>query len=183
MFLSFIWVGVLTYLISHYRPSLINNFFKILFLSFPLGLFASFLGECMAWLMMGIEYRPSATLPGTMHWAGAAVLMSGVPIVFSFMVLLGYSHRMKRKKIVSKVKQHEAQLDEVEGEQIKIVLSEYEHIDLVSVPNNLALEERISDIPTEEVIERLDSRMFSEDALPSVLRVLNRRLVNDNSKP
>jgi hypothetical protein len=180
---SLIWVVILAHLISHYRPILLNNFFKILFLSFPLGLLASLLGECLTWLIMGSEYRPSATIPETMHWVGAAFIMSGTYILCSFVALLVYRYKIKRKEKVTKVREYLIQLDAGEVELIENALGKYENIEIESAHNNLALEERISAIPTEEIIERLDSRMFSEDAIPSVLRVLNRRLVNNNSKP
>ena len=88
-------------------------------------------------------------------------------------------------------------MEETEVERIRIVLAKYENFDLIGVHTNLALYEsddlvnahanfilegNLSATSTEEIIERLDSNMFTEDAIPSVLKVLKRRLVGNNSK-
>ena len=63
------------------------------------------------------------------------------------------------------------------NEQIVIakVLKNYRSVDL-TVTRNLILEENLTKISTEEIVERLSKNSFSDDAIPSALRVLENRL-------
>ena len=82
-------------------------------------------------------------------------------------------------------------MDEAEVDRIRDVLTKYENFDLVGAHTNFALyesddavnshadfilEENLSAISTEEIIRRLDSNLFADDSLRSVLKVLRSRL-------
>ena len=66
-----------------------------------------------------------------------------------------------------------------ENEQSVIIntLETYRDIDLTVVPNQI-LEENLTKLSTEEIIERLSKKNFSDDAIPSALRVLKNRMKN-----
>ena len=55
------------------------------------------------------------------------------------------------------------------------VLENFRGVDL-TVARNRNLEENLNKISTEEIVERLNKKNFSDDAIPSALRVLKNRL-------
>ena len=67
-----------------------------------------------------------------------------------------------------------------ENEQLVItaILKNYQRVDLNASARNKMFEENLARLSTEEIVDRLNRNNFSEDSIPSALRVLSNRLKN-----
>jgi hypothetical protein len=98
-------------------------------------------------------------------------------LIYIFLILDSWDFkRLARKKsAIELANANDKYWEENEQSVIINTLETYRDIDLTVVRNQI-LEENLTKLSTEEIVERLHKKNFSDDAIPSALRVLRNRL-------
>jgi hypothetical protein len=85
-----------------------------------------------------------------------------------------------KKNIVDKIIEKERLFDLNEVDNIKSVLKKFEHIK-TDVQINESLKTNLTKLSTEELLSKLETNSFADEALPTVIHVLLLRSLNPNS--
>lgn len=146
---------------------------KIMYLLF--GLVAGFLSSSVGSLLVGLWFDEALGI--ILIRAISGVVPHTLFIYICLFLDLWNSKKERQKKAAIESLNAEDKYWEA-NEKIIIanILGKYQSIDLSAVLRNEILEENLTSLSTEEIIERLNKEHFSDDSIPSALRVLNTRL-------
>jgi hypothetical protein len=139
-----------------------------------LGFFAGILSSTIGSFLVGFWVDES---PGQILLrAISGVIPHTLFIYISLLVGSWESKRREKKKAAIELSNASDKYWE-ENEQVVItnILENYRTIDL-AIARNQMLEENLTKLSTEEIVDRLNKKNFSDDAIPSALRVLRNRL-------
>lgn len=141
-----------------------------LLMGFIAGIFSSTVGSFLVGYWF--DERPGQILIGAI----AGVIPHSLFIYISlFLDSWDAKRRAKKKAAIELSNASDRYWEENEQLVITNVLENFRGVDL-TVARNRTLEENLTKISTEEIVEKLNKKNFSDDAIPSVLRVLKNRL-------
>jgi hypothetical protein len=153
---------------------LLRRFFSSTLLHLLLGGVAGAISAIVGSLVAGIGLDESL---------GVVVLraLSGPPhilfiYIFVFSGVWFDKRRARKKATLEAMKAEDRYWEEHEVDIINEILNEHKSMDLSVPAKNEVLEENLGRLSTEDIVERIQKKHFSEDAIPSALRVLKNRL-------
>jgi hypothetical protein len=105
------------------------------------------------------------------------VLSGVIPYTLLIYFFIWLSRRVKRKAVAVKSDEMAGKYwEQNEKEAILRTLEKHDISEVEAKPHNSSLEENIDKLSTEELVEKLNQNYFTYESVPSVLRVLKRRL-------
>ena len=149
---------------------LLRRYFSTKFQYFFMGVIAGVINATIGAFLVGIwlDEPPGTVLMGALSGALYHTLFI---FLFLFCDLRFIAKKSKREALKAEDKYWDANGERI----ITDVLKNHQGIDLSVASRNEILEENLTRLSTEEIIERIQKKHFSDDAIPSALRVLNSR--------
>lgn len=139
------------------------------------GLVAGFLSSSVGSLLVGLWFDEALGI--ILIRAISGVVPHTLFIYICLFLDLWNSKKERQKKAaIESLNAEDKYWDANEKIIIANILGKYQSIDLSAVLRNEILEENLTSLSTEEIIERLNKKIFSDDSIPSALRVLKNRL-------
>jgi len=105
-------------------------------------------------------------------------LITGTVLNIFLIYVLHYFfiRRQRIKKAKDKLHVEDQYWEQNEREFILRTLEKYKHVNFQGAPINSELEFSLSQLSTENIINRLETNNFAEESIPSALRTLSSRL-------
>ncbi len=162
-------------LLDLFAVYLMRRYFSSKIMYLLLGLVAGLLSSAVGSFVVGLwlDETPGIILVKAISGAGPHTLLI---YIFIFLDSWDSKRRAQKKAAIESLNAQDKYWEANEKIIITRVLESYQSIELSAITRNEILEENLTRLSTDEIVERLNKKHFSDDAIPHALRVLSNRL-------